>query len=108
MLFSLFKNAPNRPKKNFLGNVGRELPRYLHHSQLVQKGIRTCVQEKKAHLRCNVVFTVTLACTKRVLFITKIKRAPLVFEKHWGGALCLPVPTPLPEFLLRGTGRQLK
>ena len=65
-------------------------------------------RKQKAHLRCNVVFTVTLACTKRVLFITKIKRVPLVFEKHWGEALCLPVPTPLPELPLRGTRRQLK
>ena len=60
---------------------------------------------KKGTFHVNLVFTATLACTKRALFITK-KGHFWSFEKiGGGGGTCPhapppPVPTPLPVMFL--------
>jgi hypothetical protein len=51
---------------------------------------------KKGTFDVNLVFTATLACTKRAVFIAK--KASFGLEKIWGRARALcapPVPTPL-------------
>jgi hypothetical protein len=57
---------------------------------------------KKGTFDVNLVFTATLACTKRALFITKKGTfSPL---KKWGGGgtRAPPVPTPLTVVVLPG------